>query len=138
MIRTFRELKRLRTFLERYEYLQLRGVVGNSVFGYDRYLNQNIYRSKRWKQARDSVIIRDNGCDLGIEDYRIAGRIVIHHMNPLTLDDVEQERSCIFDPDGLICTTIDTHNAIHYGDANLLPALPVERRKGDTSLWQTK
>ena len=136
MIRTFRNLARLRTFEERYKYLQLKAAVGQSTFGGDRYLNQLLYRSDRWKRTRDNIIIRDEGCDLGIDDYRIYGRIVIHHMNPISLEDVELDRDLIYDPEGLICTTHNTHNAIHYGDESLLPQLPNERYKNDTCPWR--
>jgi hypothetical protein len=134
-IKKFRELKKIKTFNDRYKYLKLNGVVGDSTFGYDRYLNQYLYSSKRWKQSRDEVIIRDNGCDLGIEDRSILGKIIIHHMNPLTLEDVELSRDVVFDPEYLICTTQNTHNAIHYGDESILQKLPVERKKNDTCPW---
>ena len=136
MIRTFRELTRLKTFEERYKYLQLKSTVGKSTFGGDRYLNQLLYKSDRWKRTRDNIIIRDEGCDLGVDDYRIYGRIVIHHMNPISLEDVELDRDLIYDPEGLICTTHNTHNAIHYGDESLLPQLPNERYKNDTCPWR--
>jgi len=136
MIRTFRELTRLKTFEERYKYLQLKSTVGKSTFGGDRYLNQLLYKSDRWKRTRDNIIIRDEGCDLGVDDYRIYGRIVIHHMNPISLEDVELDRDLIYDPEGLICTTHNTHNAIHYGDESLLPQLPNERRPNDTCPWK--
>jgi hypothetical protein len=136
MIRTFRELSFLKTFEDRYNYLKLNGSVGDTTFGYDRYLNQMLYKSRRWKQSRDKVIIRDNACDLGIEDYRIFGKIIIHHMNPITLNDIELERDCVFDPEFLISTTIDTHNAIHYGNESLLFKLPEDRRKNDTCPWR--
>jgi hypothetical protein len=128
----------LKTFEERFAYLQLKGIVGESTFGYDRYLNQTLYMSRRWKRARDIVIIRDNGCDLGIDssDYEIRGIIQIHHMNPLTPEDIELGRDIIFDPEFLICTSPSTHKAIHYGDASLLPRLPIERRRNDTCPWR--
>ena len=135
MIRTYRFLEKLHTFEDRYQYLKLSGIVGVSTFGYDRYLNQNLYTSRRWKETRDLVIIRDNGCDLGIEDYRIHGKILIHHINPITIEDIELDRDDIFNPEFLICTTLNTHNAIHYGNESLLPKLPVERRKNDTCPW---
>lgn len=136
MIRTYSELRRLGTFQERYQYLRLAGIVGESTFGFDRYLNQALYTSQRWKQARDEVIVRDNGCDLGMEGYEIHGRILIHHMNPLTVEEVEARSEDIFNPEYLICTSHNTHNAIHYGDEGLLPQLPVERRPGDTCPWR--
>lgn len=134
-IRTYTEISRLQTFEERYEYLRLGGVVGQSTFGYDRYLNQMLYTSKRWRKTRDDIIIRDLGCDLGIEGYEIGGRILIHHINPITIEDIELERDEVFNPEFLICTSSDTHNAIHYGTKSLLPQLPITRRKGDTCPW---
>lgn len=136
MIRSYHELRRLRTFEERYYYLQLKGIVGESTFGFDRYLNQILYTSDRWLKTRDGVIIRDNGCDLGIEGYEIQGRILVHHMNPITIEDVEEERDIVFDPEYLICTTLRTHNAIHFGDEKLLPKVPIERRRNDTCPWK--
>lgn len=136
MTRTFRELSKLKTFEERYQYLRVNGVVGESTFGYDRYLNQILYTSKRWKNLRDDIIIRDNGCDLGIDDYKIYGRIIIHHMNPITIEDVEFEKDIVFDPEFLICTTLDTHNAIHYGNVSLLKKDLIERKKNDTCPWR--
>lgn len=136
MIRSYRELRRLRTFEERYYYLQLKGVVGETTFGFDRYLNQILYNSDRWLKTRDGVIIRDDGCDLGIEGYEIQGRILVHHMNPITIEDVEEERDIVFDPEYLICTTLRTHNAIHFGDEKLLPKIPIERRRNDTCPWK--
>jgi hypothetical protein len=136
MIRTFRELKRLRTFEERYEYLRLYGRVGENTFGYDRYLNQMLYNSDRWKKTRDGIIIRDDGCDLGVDGYDIYGKILVHHMNPLTIEDIELDREEIYDPEGLISTSFDTHGAIHYGDASLLPKMPIERRRNDTCPWR--
>ena len=136
MIRTFSELRRLKTFEERYQYLRLAGVVGVSTFGFDRYLNQMLYTSGRWRRTRDDVIIRDNGCDLGIQDYEIHGMILIHHMNPLTIEDVELDRDEIYDPELLITTTTNTHNAIHFGNESLLPKLPVVRRKNDMCPWK--
>lgn len=134
-IRTYSELSRLETFEERFDYLKLNGRVGAETFGFDRYLNQIFYQSPKWRRARDKVIIRDNGCDLGIEGHEIYDSIIVHHMNPITLEDIEMEREEIFNPEYLICTTKLTHNAIHYGDKNLLPKLPIERKPGDTKLW---
>lgn len=116
--------------------MRLDGVVGKDTFGFDRYLNQIFYRSQRWKSVRDHVIIRDNGCDLGVEGYEIHGRILIHHMNPITLDDIMQESDFLLDPEYLISTIHSTHNAIHYGDENLLVTAPVERTKFDTCPWR--
>ena len=136
MIRSFSGVRRLTTFEERYEYLRLKGTVGESTFGFDRYLNQLLYRSDRWRKVRGVVIIRDNGCDLGIEGRDISSKILVHHMNPITMEDIEEGREEVFDPNFLICTSEQTHNAIHFGDANLLPKLPVERRAGDTCPWK--
>ena len=135
MIRTYQELCRIPTFEERYNYLRLHGKIGVETFGYDRYINQMLYTSKRWRRIRDDVIIRDDGCDLGMKDYEITGSIIIHHMNVITLEDIEEEREVVFDPRGLICTSHNTHNAIHYGSAQLLPRLPVVRRPNDTCPW---
>jgi hypothetical protein len=135
MIRTFRELKRLKTFEARFEYLRLNGVVGKTTFGYDRILNQLLYRSTRWRRTRDDIIIRDDGCDLGVKGYEIYGYILIHHLNPITIEDIELEREEIYDPEFLICTTFNTHRAIHYGDESLLPRLPKERKRNDTCPW---
>ena len=135
-IRTYSELIALPTFEERFKYLQLNGQVGESTFGFDRYMNQVFYRSQKWKSIRDFVIIRDCGCDLGIEGYDIHGKIIIHHMNPLSMRDIETESDFLLNPDFLICTTHNTHNAIHYGDENLLVTAPIERTKNDTCPWR--
>lgn len=135
-IRTYSELSQLVTYEERFRYLRLQGAVGRETFGYDRYINQVLYTSQKWRAARDKVIFRDNGCDLGVEGYEIYGKIIIHHMNPITLEDIERERSWIFDPEFLICTTHMTHNAIHYGDENLLIKAPIERKPNDTCPWR--
>lgn len=135
MIRTYDELIKLKTFEERYEYLRLGGSVGRSTFGFDRYLNQMLYTSSRWRSLRDHIIIRDNACDLGIKDREILSKIIIHHMNPITPDDIRYARDHVFDPELLISTSSNTHNAIHFGDDSLLYRLPPERRPGDTSLW---
>ena len=137
MIRTYSELVSLPTFKERYEYLRLNGSVGLDTFGFDRYLNQEFYRSKEWKSIRDQVIIRDNGCDLGVDGYEIYGRIVIHHMNPILQTDILDRTHLLLDPEYLICTTHATHNAIHYGDEGLLPREPVERTRNDTCPWKS-
>lgn len=134
--RNYTELSRLKTIEERYEYLKLSGRVGEDTFGFDRYINQMFYKSKRWRKARDLVIIRDNGCDLGVEGFEINDKILVHHMNPITLEDIEEERDWIFDPEYLICSSDRTHKAIHYGDERLLPQLPKERRPGDTCPWR--
>lgn len=136
-IRTYSELIALPTFKERFDYLKLDSAVGKETFGYDRYLNQQLYqRNPRWKKARDTVIIRDNGCDLGVEGYEIFGKIIVHHMNPITLDDIIHDRDWIYDPEFLICTVHNTHNAIHYGDERLLMTTPIVRTKNDTCPWK--
>lgn len=135
-IRTYSELITLPTFEERFKYLQLNGQVGKDTFGFDRYINQNFYRSLEWKRVRDKVILRDNGCDLGVEGYKIHGRILIHHMNPITIKDIESMSEYLLNPEYLISTVHNTHNAIHYGDESLLITAPIERRKNDTCLWK--
>lgn len=135
-IRTYSELITLPTFEERFRYLQLKGAVGRDTFGFDRYLNQVFYRSQRWKSIRDQVILRDNGCDLSMPGHEIYGRVYIHHMNPITLDDIINESDFLLDPEYLICTIHNTHNAIHYGDENLLITTPIERSKNDTCPWR--
>lgn len=136
MIRRYSELVRLPTFEERFEYLKLCGNVGESTFGFDRYLNQALYTSQKWRTTRDEVLIRDNACDMGLEDWPINGRIIVHHMNPLTLEDIENMADEIFDPEYLVCVSHNTHQAIHYGDVSLLPKLPIERKPGDTCPWK--
>ena len=135
-IKTYNELKQFETFEERYKFLQLKGMVGSATFGYERYLNRGIYQSRRWKKARDIVIIRDEGCDLGVIGYEIYDSIVIHHMNPLTPEVIESDDDCIYDPNNLIATTSRTHNAIHYGDESLLPKQIIERKPKDTCPWK--
>ena len=135
-IRTYSELMRLPTFEERFRYLKLDGLVGKDTFGFDRYLNQEFYRSKEWKEVRDFVIVRDNGCDLGMDGYEIAGRIYIHHMNPITVNDIVHSSDFLLNPDYLVCVSHNTHNAVHYGDEDLLVTAPVERRKNDTCPWK--
>jgi hypothetical protein len=136
IIRSYRELRKLKTFEERYRYLKLKGVVGESTFGFDRYLNQLLYGTQRWKDTRDKVIIRDEACDLGMEGYDIKDFILIHHMNPITVEDIELGRDIVYDPEFLICTSKRTHNAIHFGDESLLPKLPIERKRNDTCPWR--
>lgn len=135
-IRTYSELIKLLTYEERYKYLQLKGTVGEETFGFDRYWNQNFYRSQEWKRIRDYVIIRDNGCDLGMEDRIIQGKIIIHHMNPISSRDIQNVSDYLMNPEYLICTTHQTHNAIHYGDENLLMTNPIERTANDTCPWK--
>lgn len=136
MIRTYSELSRLKTFKERYEYLRLDGVVGENTFGFDRYLNQAFYKSKEWKDIRRFVIIRDNGCDLGVEGYEIHTNIIIHHMNPIRQDDILSRTDLLMNPEYLITTTLNTHNAIHYGTDELLATAPISRSKNDTCPWK--
>ena len=136
MIRTYSELIKLKTFKDRFEYLKLDGIVGEETFGFDRYMNQIFYKSREWTSVRRSVIIRDNGCDLGVEGYEIYGKILIHHMNPINLSDIVHKTDELLNPDYLITTVLSTHNAIHYGDASLLPALLIERRANDTCPWK--
>lgn len=136
MIRCYRDLSRLESFMERYQYLKIHGKVGEETFGLDRYINQSLYKSQRWKNIRSQVIIRDNGCDLGVDGHEIDRYIVVHHMNPITLEDIEEERDVVFDPEYLICCTSRTHQAIHFGDEGLLPKDYVERRPNDTCLWR--
>lgn len=133
--RTYRGLVQLHSFEDRYEYLRLRGEVGRDTFGFDRYMNQQFYRSREWRDIRDEVIARDLGCDLGVEGHEIYDRIYIHHMNPMVPDDILHGNDDILNPEFLITTTHRTHNAIHYGDRTLLPRGPIERRPGDTKLW---
>lgn len=137
MIRTYSELSKLETFEERFKYLQLSdGRVGDDTFGFDRYLNQQFYKTAEWRRLRDQLILRDDGCDLGVDGYRIYGRVIIHHMNPITKDDILRQTDYLTNPEYLICTAHNTHNAIHYGDESLLIMGPVERTKNDTCLWK--
>ena len=135
-IKTYSELILLSTFEERYKYLQLNGVIGDETFGFDRYINQMFYRSQEWKQVRDYVIVRDNGCDLGMEGHDIRGRILIHHMNPISIEDIKKNTKILLNPEYLITTMHSTHNAIHYGDESLLISTPIERTKNDTCPWK--
>ena len=135
-IRTYSQLKQIQTFEERYDYLKLGGVVGEDTFGFDRYLNQNFYRSREWKHVRDEVIMRDNGCDLGVDGHEIRGKILIHHMNPITSEDIHRVSDYLLNPEYLICVTHRTHNAIHYGDESLIVTAPIERIQNDTCPWR--
>ena len=136
-IRSYTELSTLQTFEERFDYLRLNGAVGKDTFGFDRIFNQRFYRSKEWKAIRDFVIVRDNGCDLGVEGHEIYGdRIIIHHLNPISLDDIEHSSDILLDPEYLITTIHRTHNAIHYGDESLLIKGPIVRAKNDTCPWR--
>lgn len=137
-IRTYEELITFPTFEERYDYLRLVGKVGEETFGYDRYMNQMFYRSKEWKRIRDVVILRDNGCDLGVEGYDICERAMIHHMNPISVDDIKHSSQFLMDPRFLITVSFNTHQAIHYGTRLNLITNPVERRPNDTCPWRAK
>lgn len=135
-VRTYSKLIKIPTFEERYEYLRLGGKVGEETFGFDRYLNQMFYRSKEWRSIRDYVITRDNGCDLAMEGHEVYSRILIHHMNPITADDILQRSEYLLNPEYLISTIKRTHDAIHYGDRSLLIVAPIERTKNDTCPWK--
>ena len=135
-IKCYSDLKKLKTFNERFNYLKLDGVIGEETFGYDRILNQVLYKSKKWREVRNEVLVRDNGNDLGVEGYQISGKAIIHHMNPITVDDVLNEREWIYDPEYLITVSNTTHNAIHYSSGDILPKDPIERSKNDTCLWK--
>lgn len=136
MSRNYKELNKIKTFKERYLYLKLSGVVGESTFGYDRYLNQTLYKSKEWKTIRNEIIIRDDGCDLGCEGFEIYGKILIHHIEPITPDDILKRHPKVLDPNNLISTSFDTHTAIHYGDESILATEPIERSANDTIPWK--
>ena len=135
-MRTYSELSKLKTFKERFEYLKLDGLIGEETFGWDRYLNQVFYKSPEWRSTRDKIIVRDNGRDLGVEGYDIFGKIIIHHMNPMSLGDIANRNPDIFNPEYLICVSHETHNAIHYGDVNQLNLGPIERTANDTCPWR--
>ena len=136
MSKTYDELITLPTFKERFDYLKLNGFVGKETFGFDRYLNQVLYRSYEWKQTRKQVILRDNGCDLGINGREIFGKILVHHINPITLEDINNRNPEIFNLNNLITVSFDTHQAIHFGSYELLPKDPVERKPNDTCPWK--
>ena len=136
MIRTYSELSSIKTFDERFEYLKLGGFVGEETFGFNRYINQKFYQSYEWKRVRREVIIRDNGCDLGVDSYEINKGIIIHHMNPITKDDIANITEYLLNPEYLITTMLMTHNAIHYGDVSLIQSIPIERAKNDTCPWK--
>ena len=135
-MKTYKEMSRLKTFEERYKYLRLRGAVGEDTFGFDRFINQRFYRSVEWKRIRNQVIIRDDGCDLGDPDHPINGRVIIHHMNPIRKEDFDIDPEFILNPDYLVCVSHNTHNAIHYGDENLLPKEWQPRQPNDTCPWK--
>lgn len=134
-VRRYSEWSRLETFEERFEYLKLDGIVGRSTFGFDRWVNQRFYTSLEWKQARQAVIIRDNGCDLGISGREIHAEPLVHHVNPMVPDDIIHGEEWICDPEFLVLTTKETHNALHYGSKSLFPRVVIERKPGDTNLW---
>lgn len=138
IIRTYSDLAQLQNFFDRYEYLRLSGKVGKETFGFERFLNQELYRSRRWRQVRDQVIIRDNGCDLGDAGRLISNAdiLIIHHMNPITIEQIENEDPRVYDPEYLICTSLNTHNAIHYGSRTMLRELPIERKPFDMCPWR--
>ena len=135
-IRTYSELITIPTYEERFEYLRLDGLVGEETFGFDRYLNQIFYNSGEWRSLRNNIIIRDNGCDLAMEDYDIKGRIYIHHMNPIAITDILTQSDFLLNPDFLVCTAFRTHQAVHYGDASLLMTAPIERKPNDMCPWR--
>jgi hypothetical protein len=134
-VRTYSELIQFNTHLERFRYLSLQGTVGDPTFGHDRWVNQHFYRSTEWKRTRRDVIVRDNGCDLAVEGFEIHDKIYVHHMNPLTPEEIFEGARSIMDPEFLITVNLNTHNAIHFGDERLLPRPLIERRPGDTKLW---
>lgn len=135
-IRTYHELSKFKTYRERFEYLLLNGVVAEDTFGFDRYFNQRFYKSNEWRRLRNQIIIRDNACDLGLYGYDIFGKVIVHHMNPICLDDISSCSEFLMNPDYLICVSMDTHNAIHYGDIGYLDAKKqIVRRPNDTKLW---
>lgn len=135
-IKCYSELIRLPTFEERFEYLKMSGIIGEQTFGSRRELNQALYRSVEWKRIRESVLRRDGACDLGISDQMIFGNYIIHHINPITIKDICDGNDYVFDPEYLICTTHETHNAIHYGDSTLVVNAPVDRKPNDTIPWR--
>lgn len=135
-MKTYSEAISIQTYLERFRYLQIGGKIGDETFGYDRYLNQTLYRTAEWKRFRREIIVRDNGCDLACDGYEIVGNVLVHHINPITIDDVLNRDPKIFDPENVISTCLNTHNAIHYGDESLLITEPVERTPFDTCPWR--
>ena len=135
MNKTYSEMLLLPTFNDRFSYLKLNGRVGECIFGFHRYVNQAFYQSRKWRSVRSEVILRDNGCDLAMPDREIADKIHIHHINPVSLDQLEEDMSCLYDLENLVCVSYDTHLAIHYGSDDLLPKIALERKPGDTTLW---
>lgn len=136
IIKSYSKMLTFPTLEERFRYLELKGSVGKDTFGYDRYLNQILYHSGEWKSFRNDIIIRDNGCDLACEGHEIHKRILVHHINPITVEDVLNRSPKVFDPENVVCVSHITHNAIHYGDENLLMTAPVERSQNDTCPWR--
>lgn len=136
LLKSYRNLILLPTILDRFEYLRIKANVGDPTFGFDRFINQDFYQSREWRQVRMKVIARDEGCDLGMPDYPIGGKVIIHHINPITAEDIENASDLLFDLDNLICVSESTHNAIHFGDETLLPAEPIIRLPGDTCPWR--
>lgn len=135
-IKTYSELIKMESFEERFRYLKLNGKVGVETFGYDRVFNQRFYTSREWQNVRNFVIVRDNGCDLGVDGYELHGGIFIHHLNPIMMEDIKNATEFLLNPEYLITTCFRTHNAIHYGDESLLVGVPIERRKNDTCPWK--
>ena len=135
-IKTYSELITIPSYEERFKYLKLDGVVGEETFGFDRYLNQIFYNSDEWKSRRNDIIIRDNGCDMAMDDYEIKGRIYIHHMNPIAITDIISQSDFLLNPEYLVCVSFRTHQAIHYGDESLLVTAPIERKPNDTCPWR--
>lgn len=136
LLKSYRNLILLPTILDRFEYLRIKANVGDPTFGFDRFINQDFYQSREWRQVRMKVIARDEGCDLGVPEYPIGGKVIIHHINPITVEDIENASDLLFDMDNLICVSESTHNAIHFGDETLLPAEPIIRMPGDTCPWR--
>lgn len=136
MIKTYSELLSFKTFMDRYNYLKLSGKVGVETFGFDRYLNQMLYRSKRWKELRPKIITRDNACDMALEGYDIYDRIIIHHMNPISIKDIEEDNDDIFNPEFLVCVSSRTHNPIHFGEERKAPEPIIQRRPNDMCPWK--
>ncbi|MDT3387117.1 MAG: hypothetical protein LIR46_05055 [Bacteroidota bacterium] len=134
--RSYHELSQLKTFEERFEYLKLSARIGEETFGTERFLNQYFYGTPEWRALRQNALIRDQGCDLGIEDHPIGGRIEVHHINPITAEDIRNRDPCLLDLENVICVSSNTHKAIHYGDASLLPHDPIERKPNDTCPWK--
>ena len=136
LLKSYRNVILLPTILDRFEYLRIKANVGDPTFGFDRFINQDFYQSREWRQVRMKVIARDEGCDLGMPDYPIGGKVIIHHINPITAEDIENASDLLFDLDNLICVSESTHNAIHFGDETLIPGEPVIRRPGDRCPWR--